>query len=212
MPRYPLHGLYAITDSSLMPDDATLLHAVCQALQGGANLVQYRDKSTDSVKRLRQARALVELCEQYQVPLLINDDIELAILSGAAGVHLGQSDGNHAQARTQLGPEAIIGITCHDSLTLAQQAVTNNVDYIAFGAFFTSSTKPDASPAPLSILHEARTRFALPIVAIGGISVDNARQVIEAGADMVAVIHSLFTADDISHRAQTFKDQFPTPA
>jgi len=208
MSRFNLRGLYAITDSKLMADDETLLTSVEQALQGGAAIVQYRDKSGDGERRLRQARALNSLCQRFDVPLLINDDIQLALDAGAAGVHLGQSDGNHASAREQLGPDAIIGITCHDSLALAEQARADGADYIAFGAFFPSKTKPDAKPAPMALLAEARSRFALPIVAIGGISVDNAAQIIEAGADMTAVVHALFAADDITTRAQQFKSQF----
>ncbi len=157
---------------------------------------------------MRQARALNLLCQQYQVPLLINDDIELALACGAAGVHLGQSDGSHAAARAQLGADAIIGITCHDSLELAAQAQHDGADYLAFGAFFPSQTKPSARPASMEILAQARSRFALPIVAIGGISVDNAGQLIEAGADMTAVVHALFAADAITARAQQFKNQF----
>ncbi len=208
MSRFNLRGLYAITDSTLMADDETLLSCVKQALQGGAAIVQYRDKSTDAERRLRQARALNLLCQQYQVPLLINDDIALALACGAAGVHLGQSDGSHAAARAQLGADAIIGITCHDSLELAAQAQHDGADYLAFGAFFPSQTKPSARPAPMAILAQARSRFALPIVAIGGISVDNAGQLIEAGADMTAVVHALFAADAITARAQQFKNQF----
>ena len=208
MSRYTLSGLYAITDSTLMADDETLLNSVEQALKGGAAIVQYRDKSDDADKRLRQALALNRLCNRFDVPLLINDDIQLAIDCGAAGVHLGQSDGNHTQARTLLGTDAIIGITCHDDLALAEQARADGADYIAFGAFFPSKTKPNAKPAPMGFLADTRQQIQLPIVAIGGISVDNAGQVIEAGADMVAVVHALFAADDITAKAQQFKKQF----
>ncbi len=201
-------GLYGITDSTLMPDDGTLLNAVEGALRGGASIIQYRDKSGDNDKRLRQARALNQLCQQYQVPLLINDDAQLAFDSGASGVHLGQSDDSLQQARALLGPNAIIGITCHDRLELALQAREGGADYVAFGAFFASKTKPEARPAPLTLLQEARAKLDCPIVAIGGLSVDNASQVISAGADLVAVIHALFAADDINARAQAFSRLF----
>lgn len=201
-------GLYGITDSTLMPDDHTLLDAVESALKGGASIIQYRDKSDDGEKRLRQARALNQLCQRYQVPLLINDDAQLAFDSGASGVHLGQSDGSLQQARELLGTDAIIGITCHDQLELALQARKAGADYVAFGAFFASQTKPDARPAPLSLLQEARAQLDCPIVAIGGLSVDNASQVISAGADLVAVVHALFAADDINVRAQAFSRLF----
>ncbi|MCP8689702.1 thiamine phosphate synthase [Marinobacterium sedimentorum] len=208
MTAYSLHGLYAITDSSLMPDDQTLLSQVRTALEGGASIVQYRDKSDDSVKRLRQATLLRELCDEFERPLLINDDLALAIACKAQGVHLGQTDGSVAAARAQLGPDAIIGVTCHDSLALALEARAEGADYVAFGAFFASSTKPDARPAPLSLLPQAARDLGLPVVAIGGISMDNARQVIEAGASMVAVIHALFAAADIRRQAQLFSQQF----
>jgi thiamine-phosphate pyrophosphorylase len=208
MTAYSLHGLYAITDSTLMPDDSTLLSQVLAALEGGASIVQYRDKSDDSAKRLRQATLLRELCDEFERPLLINDDLPLALACKAQGVHLGQTDGSVAAARAQLGPDAIIGVTCHDSLALALEARAEGADYVAFGAFFASSTKPDARPAPLALLPQAAQELGLPVVAIGGISMDNARQVIEAGASMVAVIHALFAAADIRRQAQLFSQQF----
>ncbi|WP_020683595.1 thiamine phosphate synthase [Marinobacterium rhizophilum] len=208
MTTYALHGLYAITDSTLMPDDATLLSQVRSALEGGAAIVQYRDKSNDNAKRLRQATLLRELCDQFERPLLINDDLALARACKAQGVHLGQTDGSVAAARSQLGPDAIIGVTCHDSLALAREAQAAGADYVAFGAFFASTTKPGARPAPLSLLPLAAQELGLPVVAIGGISMDNARQVAEAGASMVAVIHALFAAADIRHQAQLFSQQF----
>lgn len=208
MITHNLHGLYAITDANLMPEDQTILASVSAALRGGARTVQYRDKSSDHSKRLRQATALAELCRSYGVPLLINDDVELAMKCGADGVHLGQEDGSLAYARGRMGDRAIIGITCHDRLDLALAAEAGGADYLAFGAFFPSSTKPDAKPAPVELLTEARTRLRLPIVAIGGLSVDNANQVINAGADMVAVIHALFAHDDIEAQARAFDRLF----
>lgn len=208
MSQFELRGLYAITDSKLMPDTDSLLFHVEQALRGGARIVQYRDKSTDQAKRHRQALALVDLCNQFDRPLLINDDVELAKAVAAHGVHLGQSDGIVSQARAYLGQDQIIGNTCHDSLSLAQTAVEQQADYVAFGAFFPSSTKPNASPAPLTLLQEARSSLPVPVVAIGGINMDNAGQVIEAGADMVAVIHNLFANDDICAQAGHFQQLF----
>lgn len=144
----PLHGLYAITDATLLPDDAHLHRAVAAAIRGGARIIQYRDKSNHTEKRLRQARMLVDLCRTAEVPLLINDDLPLAVASGARGVHLGQSDTALSAAREQLGADAIIGITCHDQLALAQAAEAGGADYVAFGAFFPSRTKPGAPPRP----------------------------------------------------------------
>ncbi|GAA0795449.1 thiamine phosphate synthase [Marinobacterium sediminicola] len=203
-----LHGLYGLTDAKLMPTDIAMLEQVEAALKGGMRLLQYRDKSHDHEQRLRQARALLDLCRQYDCPLLINDDVELAQASGADGVHLGQQDGCVAAAREYLGKQALIGQTCHDRLELAHHAIRQGADHVAFGAFFPSLTKPGATPAPLGLLQEARAQLDVPVVAIGGISVDNAATVIEAGADLVAVVHALFAADDIERQANRFAQQF----
>lgn len=202
-------GLYAITDEKLTPDHS-LLAQVEQALIGGAVLVQYRDKSDQADKRLRQATALAELCRRYQKPLLINDDAQLAFDSGADGVHLGQTDGSLAHARKLLGDSAIIGITCHDSLELAQQAQQAGADYVAFGAFFNSATKPDARPAPMSLLKQAKQQLSVPVVAIGGINRDNACQLIEQGADLIAVIGDLFAHADVQASAECLNACFDT--
>jgi thiamine-phosphate pyrophosphorylase len=199
-----INTLYAITDSQLLPGDK-LFHAVADALKGGCKLVQYRDKSTDQSRRLFEAKSLVALCNQYQAQLLINDDVELAKNSGAHGIHLGQEDTNPVAARLILGSSAIIGVTCHDSIALAQQAIKDTANYIAFGRFFPSSTKPDARPASVSLISEARAQFGkIPIVVIGGIMLENGKQLLDAGADMLAVCHSLFSADDITEQARKF--------
>ncbi|OMH32191.1 thiamine phosphate synthase [Motiliproteus sp. MSK22-1] len=205
--KSPLAGLYGITDAQLMPEDV-LFHKVEQALQGGATLIQYRDKSKDSIKRLSQARRLVQICRQYNRPLLINDDIDLAIEASASGVHLGQQDGSVEEARRELGTDSIIGVTCHNSLDLSLQAQDEGANYVAFGAFFPSSTKPNAKPASIELLHDARQQLQIPIVAIGGIRVDNADQLIKAGAHMLAVVHSLFAADNVKARAQQYTHIF----
>ena len=196
--------LYAITDSHLMPND-TLFAGVEAALKGGCKYVQYRDKSINTEQRLHDAKTLLTLCNNYNANLIINDDVQLAHRIGAQGVHLGQGDGDVKAARALLGKNAIIGVTCHDSLTLAQQAIDDGASYIAFGRFFSSNTKPDARPAPLSLLTEARKKFPQTmIVAIGGITIDNAPQILKAGANMIAVCHSLFAADDIEAQAKLF--------
>ena len=202
------HGLYGVTDSQLQPDDRILIETVEQALMGGMKVLQYRDKSLDSGKRLRQAGALKVLCHQYQAMLIINDDVELALDVEADGVHLGQQDESLAYARERLGDYAIIGISCENSLEKAKAAVEQGANYIAFGKFFPSRTKPDAKNAELSILADAREMFDLPIVAIGGITMDNASGVISAGADMVAVVNNLFAAQNIRDRAQSFMALF----
>jgi len=196
--------LYAITDSQLLPGDA-LFTGVAAALKGGCKLVQYRDKSDDKARRLFEAKSLLALCNRYQSQLLINDDVSLAQEVGAHGVHLGQGDTNPVAARIILGSRAIIGVTCHDSLELARKAIKDSANYIAFGRFFSSNTKPDARPAPLSLLTDARAQFSnMPIVVIGGITLENGQQLLDAGADILAVCHSLFSADDIAAQARKF--------
>ena len=189
-----LSGIYAIVNDSLTTPEH-LLAAVEGALAGGARLLQYRNKAATTQpadRRVAIGYELLEICQQYQVPLLINDDLEFCAEIGAQGVHLGQRDGDCRSARAKLGPDAIIGITCHDSLTLAQTAAADGADYVAFGRFFPSVTKPEATPAALDILTGARTQLDIPLVAIGGINADNGGSLIEAGADMLAVIHGLF--------------------
>ena len=196
--------LYAITDSQLLPGDS-LLSAVHAALKGGCKLVQYRDKSEDQARRFSEAKTLLSLCVKYDAKLLINDDISLAKEVGAHGVHLGQDDTNAVAARIILGSKAIIGVTCHDSLALAEQAIKNSANYIAFGRFFSSNTKPDARPAPLNLLTQAKAKFPnTQIAAIGGITIENANTVLDAGADLIAVCHSLFAANDIEAQAKLF--------
>ncbi|WP_227715330.1 thiamine phosphate synthase [Marinobacter sp. 1-3A] len=206
-PRVPV-GLYAITDSQLTPS-ATLLTSVEAAIVGGAVMVQYREKSAPMPERLAQARSLQSVCATTDIPLLINDDIELAKRIGAAGVHLGQMDGSAAEARHLLGDGAIIGITCHADLELAEAAAAGGADYLAFGRFFNSSTKPDAPPAPTEILAEAR-RFKRPVTAIGGITTGNGELLIRAGADLLAVVGGLFggSPEATMQKAQVFQRLF----
>lgn len=204
-----LRGLYAITDSQLLAD-GRLLPYVEAALKGGAKLLQYRDKSEDAARRLRQAEALRELCLRHGAQLIINDDAELAARLGV-GVHLGQEDGSLAAARALLGRDAIIGATCHARLELAEQARQEGASYIAFGRFFDSQTKPGAPAATPELLEQARARFRLPIVAIGGVTLDNAPALIARGASMVAVIHALFAAEnaaEVERRARAFSQLF----
>jgi thiamine-phosphate pyrophosphorylase len=196
-------GLYAITDGP-RPD---LRDAVGAALLGGARLVQYRDKTHDSARRTEEARMLMELCASHAAPLIINDDIELARAVGAAGVHLGEDDGDIAAARVYLGAKAIIGVSCYDSIERARQLAAAGADYVAFGAFFPSPTKPLARRASLDLLRAARS-LGIPQVAIGGITHDNAPPLIEAGADYLAVISSLFGASDIRAAAQRYTQLF----
>lgn len=199
----PPTTLYAIADTQMLGEG--LLPAVNAALKGGCGWVQYRDKTTDINRRLFEARELLRACHEWGAQLIINDDPELAKRIGADGVHLGQTDGDPAYARALLGARAIIGVTCHDSLPLALAAREAGASYVAFGRFFRSQTKPEAPPAPLNLLKEARTQLGrLPIVAIGGITVENGGELISAGADRLAVSYGLFSAPDIAARARAF--------
>ena len=201
-----LRGLYAITDSALLT--GKFLPYVEAALDGGLTLLQYRDKSGDEARRLREAEALQGLCERYKAHLIINDDAELATRLGV-GVHLGQTDGPLTPARALLGAKAIIGSTCHSQLELAEQATREGASYVAFGRFFNSSTKPGAPTATLDVLDQARKQLDLPICVIGGITLDNAAPLVEHGADLLAVVHGLFGAEstrDVTRRARAFND------
>ena len=200
-------GLYAVTDAFLLPDEY-LMFSVEQALVGGACWIQYRDKSADAGRRLAQAQALNALCQRYTAPLIINDDVDLAFQIGAAGVHLGQHDLALATARARLGANAIIGVSCYDRLDLAVAAERAGADHVAFGAFFPSPTKPDEIRAPLELLREARAALNLPIVAIGGITADNAPLLLEAGADALAVVSAVFAQPDIQAAAGRFAALF----
>ena len=200
-----LRGLYAITAGAAAPH---LLASVETAIRGGAGLVQYREKSTDHGRRAAEARALLELCHDHGVPLIINDDVELAAAIGADGVHLGKDDGEVSTARVRLGPRAIVGVSCYDSLERAVHAAHAGADYVAFGSFFASASKPAAVRAPLSLLKDARTRLNIPLCAIGGITHQNGRDLVDAGADMLAVIQGLFGAADVNAAAKDYAKLF----
>jgi thiamine-phosphate pyrophosphorylase len=205
MPR--LHGLYAIADTSLIPSDQ-LVARVAHAIAGGARLIQYRDKSGDAGRRLWEAQDLVSLCRPLQVPLIINDDVELARQCGADGVHLGRDDVDVATARERLGAGAIIGVSCYNRLDLALAAQEAGADYVAFGSFFASPTKPDAVRADTGLLQRARAELRLPICAIGGITADNGARLVESGADMLAVISGVFAKPDIQAAAARYAALF----
>jgi len=202
-----LTGLYAITDENLITQNL-FKQSIEQALEGGVRIIQYRDKSDDSVKRQQQAKQLKNLCHRYNALCIINDDIDLCLSVAADGVHLGKDDGDIAQARKRLGDNAIIGASCYGQLTLAQQAENDGADYVAFGAIFPSSTKPLAKTAGLSILQHAQSQIKVPICAIGGINTTNAKQTVESGADMLAVISSLFAQEDICGTAKQLNQYF----
>ncbi len=160
--------------------------------------------------RIAEAEQLLDLCRQYSVPLIINDDIVLAVQSGADGVHLGKTDSSIADARERLGEKAVIGCSCYNDLDRAQQASKSGADYIAFGAFFSSPTKPDAAHATLDIIQTAKQRFKLPVVAIGGITPENGQSLIEAGADMLAVISGLYASETPFNTTTKYINMFKT--
>ncbi len=199
-------GLYAVTDSEL--SGTALVQHVAQAIQGGAVMIQYRDKSADAGQRLWQANDLQMLCQSLRVPLIINDDIELALQCHAAGVHLGKDDATIAQARAALGAQAIIGVSCYASLPRALAAQAAGADYVAFGSFFASPTKPAAERADLELLRAARAALPIPIAAIGGITPDNGRALVEAGADLLAVVSGVFATPNASGAAQRYAALF----
>ena len=195
----PLRGLYAITRAH--PD---LPQQVELALRGGARIIQYRDKTDDAVRRRAEASALLARCRDHDALLLINDDVELAAAIGADGVHIGRDDASYQHARITLGDDAIIGVSCYNRLELARDAQSLGADYVAFGSFFPSPSKPDAVPADFALLTMAHAELRIPICAIGGIRIKLAPAIVSAGADMVAVISGVFGADDIEAAAQAY--------
>jgi thiamine-phosphate pyrophosphorylase len=205
--RPRLAGLYAIADTQYL-DDARLIDAVTQAIAGGARVIQYRDKEHAAVERTRQGRELARLCRKHGVLFIVNDDVTLAQETRADGVHLGREDATVADARKQLGPRAIIGVSCYNELARAEAAEKQGANYIAFGRFFPSRTKPQAVPAGLDLLREAKRKLHIPVVAIGGITPENGAALIAAGADALAVIEGVFGQADVRAAAQRYAKLF----
>lgn len=200
-----LRGLYAVTPE--MADTATLAARVEQCLAGGAALLQYRNKSAAPALALEQCRRLAALCRAHGVPFVVNDSVDLALACGADGVHVGRADADARAARRAL-PRAIVGVSCYDDVTRASAAAAAGADYVAIGSVFSSPTKPAAVRAPLALLAQARGASGLPVVAIGGITLANAPEVVAAGADMLAVISAVFDASDVAAAARAFADLF----
>jgi thiamine-phosphate pyrophosphorylase len=205
--RLALRGLYAITDEDLIPT-ASFARTVEQALRGGAAIIQYRDKSADAGKRQCQAGELRELCTVHGALLIINDDIELAKQVAADGVHIGVHDTSLYDARDLVGDDFLIGVSCYANFERARLLALQGADYVAFGAFYASPTKPDAAQATPALLTEAKQRLAVPACAIGGIDASNAGALIQAGADMVAVISGLFAQTDVEATARRLTTLF----
>jgi thiamine-phosphate pyrophosphorylase len=200
-------GLYAVTPD--IEDTPELLAKVEAALAGGARLLQYRNKTASPALRLVQGRALLALCWEYQVPLIINDHLDLALALDAHGLHVGVDDGSPAEARRRLGPGKILGISCYGRIENALAATEAGATYVAFGGFFPSKVKPGVARTPIGLLKEAKRQLKLPVVAIGGITPENAPQLLDAGADSVAVISALFASSDVKRAAQDFSALFP---
>lgn len=197
-PDTPWRGVYAITSAALCADSGQLITYCEAALRGGIRALQYRDKNNPPVVRRRLATVLAGLCRHFRTPLIINDDVELAAQTGAAGVHLGVTDGSITAARARLGPAAVIGASCGHDLQRAQAALQEGASYVAFGRFFPSRTKPDAPLAPLELLPAARRQLQAPICAIGGIHPDNGAALVAAGADLLAAVEGVFDHADAS--------------
>lgn len=199
-------GLYLVTPDEA--DSARLLARVEQVLPARPALLQYRNKLADTARRRDEAQALAVLCRRAGVKLIINDDLALALAVDADGVHLGRDDGDPAAARAALGPQRLLGVSCYDEWARAQCGAAAGADYLAFGAMFVSPTKPQAVRAPLELLGRARREFGRAVAAIGGITLDNAGSLVDAGADLVAVISDVFAAPDPLARASAYRRLF----
>ena len=206
----PISGLYAVTPD--LRDSDALLERVAAALAGGAAAVQYRNKIASPPLQRAQALALRDLCAAHSAIFIVNDDVGLAYAVDADGVHLGRDDGSLEQARRKLGRGAIVGASCYDSLERAAEAVAAGADYIAFGSFFPSLTKPDTVRAKPSLLTAAKSRWSVGVVAIGGITAAAAPALIDAGADALAVIGAVFEATDVAAAARAFRDAYAARA
>jgi len=193
-----LKGLYAITNENLMPDKLFLSMAET-ALASGVSILQYRDKSTDTHKRLNQASALKKLCDKNKATFIINDDINLAKEVDADGLHIGKNDLSLKDAKKQLGSNKIIGVSCYNQISMATDAIKNGADYIAFGSFFGSSIKPDAPHASSDLISTIKQQYNIPVCCIGGITIENHQPLLEAGTDMLAVISDIFSQPDHEH-------------
>jgi thiamine-phosphate pyrophosphorylase len=196
--RPPLRGLYAVTPD--LADTRELVARVLAAIDGGAVAIQYRNKTATNAQRLEQATALADACRGRAL-YIVNDDPVLAASVGADGVHVGEHDGGIAAARSIVGEGAIIGVSCYDDLALARTCAVECADYIAFGSFFPSRSKPSARRAAMSLLRDAQS-LHVPLVAIGGITAGNAASLFAAGASAVAVIADVFDHDRLSDITQ----------
>lgn len=207
-PDYAKHlrGLYIVTPD--WDDTAQLLAATEMALQNGAALVQYRHKTADPAQRRDQASALLALCRQYEVPLIINDHVALCLEIGADGIHVGGTDASIAEVRQAVGPDRIVGASCYGTLELAHAAHRDGASYVAFGGFYPSRVKKyDFRTAP-EIIAQSKREIALPVVVIGGITLENAPPLVAQGADMVAVISSVYLVPVAERKTRELADLY----
>ena len=202
-----ISGLYVVTDEYLLGQQRFEI-AVRAALMGGTQLIQFRDKIHDANTRRDAALTVRKLCHQYSVPLIVNDDVDMAMEIGADGVHLGAYDISCAEARSRLGTKAIVGISCYNSLEKAQRAQNDGASYIALGSFYPSPTKPTAERASLATLQQAKKMLDIPVVAIGGITPENGRILVDAGADALAVVSGVLRQSDPCNAARCFAKLF----
>ena len=203
----PDHGLYAITDCRNLSTDELIIKTEL-ILRSGASMLQYRNKADDLPGREYQALHLQQLCHNYSVPFIINDDINLAQKINADGVHLGQNDQPCDIARNILGPDCIIGISCYNEIKQAFAAEASGANYIAFGAFFPTTSKSSTSVATTALLSQARQQLNLPVVAIGGITPENGKELVQAGADFLAVISGIYEAVDPALATRAYVNLF----
>lgn len=204
--NFNISGLYLVTPDC--DDTEVLCTKVTQALEGGVSLVQYRHKTASDTLRIEQATALLAVCRTANIPLLINDHVALAVELDADGVHIGQHDRAIAETRILVGKQKIIGASCYNRFELAEQAQADGADYVAFGACYPSPTKPDAPRATADLFTRARQSLSVPVVGIGGITLENARPLIAAGADALAVITDIFQAGDVAARCRQYQSLF----
>lgn len=196
-------GLYALTSDSC----PSLLESVGKAIAGGACMIQYRDKTASAAERKERAEALLALCRSQHTPLIINDDLDLALTLDADGVHLGADDPSIGEARNRF-PGGLIGASCYNDFARAQAAIRSGASYVAFGSFYASPTRPDAATAQPNLLMRACRELSVPICAIGGIRTDNAASMIQAGADLLAVCSGIFAQADITAAAHSIASKF----
>ena len=199
---HTIKGLYAVTPDE--KDLFTLSSKVEACIKGGARLIQYRSKTLSKTEQNKQAKEIKIVCDYYKVPLIINDDIELCRILDADGVHLGENDDSLEKARLVLGPSKIIGVSCYNSIDRVKKAVDKGATYIALGACFPTITKPNAPTAPLDLIALVLKEFKIPLVAIGGITLENVEFLTKEGVSCIALINSLFKENDIEGTARQF--------